>query len=49
MILQMENNITQIQGGITFDSIFADNKTHHASRKISAPGWVFDFYRGGKK
>lgn len=29
-----------------FDSIFATNKTHHASHRNSAPGWVFDFYRG---
>ena len=26
--------------------IFAGNKTRHASRQISAPGRVFDFYKG---
>ena len=31
---------------ITNDTIFASNKTHHASHLNSAPGWVFDFYRG---
>lgn len=27
---------------------FGSNKTHHASLKNSAPGWVFDFYRANK-
>lgn len=31
---------------IKFDTIFASNKTHHASHLNSAPGWVFDFYGG---
>jgi len=31
---------------IKFDTIFVGNKTHHASHKNSAPGWVFDFYGG---
>lgn len=31
---------------IKFDTIFALNKTHHASHLNSAPGWVFDFYGG---
>ncbi len=26
--------------------IFIINKTHHASRQISTPGWVFDFKEG---
>jgi hypothetical protein len=25
--------------------IFVTNRTHHASRSISAPRWVFDFYK----
>lgn len=39
-------NCSKVCNCINFDTIFAGNKTHHASHLNSAPGWVFDFYGG---
>jgi hypothetical protein len=42
----MENLTVYICICAIIGCIFAFNKTHHASLKNSAPGWVFDFYGG---
>lgn len=44
----LENIYEKNVDNIKFDTIFANNKTCHASRKISAPGQVFFFYRAMK-
>jgi len=42
----MRENNRNIWNCGTIMRIFASNNTCHASRKNSAPGRVFDFYRG---
>lgn len=42
----VRKNCTNIWSLVQFCITFVNNKTHHASHWNSAPGWVFDFYRG---
>jgi hypothetical protein len=50
LMLELQTNVLKSYSKvciyIKFDTIFVGNKTHHASHKNSAPGWVFDFYGG---
>jgi len=49
-MLKMNHLVHKIWNYTFIMFIFVSNKTHHASNpdfyRGSAPGWVFDFYKG---